>query len=779
MFTLLKIRIVLSLILKKQIIKMKYFSILMVLFCSINLHSQKKTDANIVGDVKNKISGEHIPFINVTINNTVIGTTTDHTGHYFLKNLPVGKFTLKVSGVGYKTVEQVVEIIEGKTEEVNFVTEETSISLNEMVVSANRNETSRKDASVVVSVISPKIFLATNSVCMADGLNFQPGVRVENDCNNCGFTQVRINGLEGQYSQILIDSRPVFSALSGVYGLEQIPVNMIERVEVVRGGGSALYGSSAIAGTINIITKEALNNTFSAAYNLQRTGSAPDNSVNLNTSIVSDDNKAGMYLYGTYRNRSPYDNNGDGFSEATKLLNHTIGMRSYYRLNSQSRLTLEYHNIHEFRRGGNGFDLQPHQTEITEQLEHEINGGGLAYNWFSHDAKHKINAYTSLQNVMRKSYYGVNFNLNAYGNTANTTAVGGVQYVHNFERLLFMPSEFTSGYEYQYDDIDDSMPGYNRFLKQTTQTSGLFLQNEWKNDQLNILIGGRFDKHNLLNNVVFSPRMNLKYNFTPNLNWRGSYAAGFRAPQAFDEDLHIDAVGGTIKLIEIAKNLRPEYSHTFSTSLDYYLKIGRVETNLLIEGFSTRINDIFILVDQGQNAADQIIMERQNGSGARVSGINIEGKVAPSTKYQFQFGYTIQQSLYDNAERWSDDINVAAERKMLRTPNQYGYFNMSYNVSKKLLLNATGTYTGSMLAPHFEGYISSDKLEVTPSFVDVNLKATYDFRLNGIAMQLSTGVKNIFNSYQTDLDKGPLRDAGYVYGPSLPRSFFFGVKFSN
>ena len=759
--------------------KTKYHILTLLLLSNISLYSQKATDANIVGDVKDKKTGEHIPFINVTVNNTVLGTTTDNSGHYFLKNMPEGTFTIRVSGLGYKQVEKDVKLVAGKTIELNFVTEESSLSLDEVVVSANRNETNRKDASVIVGVLSPKVFLATNSVCMADGLNFQPGVRVENNCNNCGFTQVRINGLEGQYSQILIDSRPVFSALSGVYGLEQIPVNMIERVEVVRGGGSALYGSSAIAGTINIITREALNNTFSSAYNLQLTGNAPDHSVNMNTSIVSGDNKAGMYLYGTYRNRLPFDQNGDGFSEATKLLNHTIGMRSYYRLGSQSKITLEYHNINEFRRGGNGFDLQPHETDITEQLEHEINGGGLAYNWFSSDSKHKVNAYTSLQNVQRKSYYGVNKNLNAYGNTVNTTAVGGVQYVHNFDRLLFMPSEFTTGFEYQYDYIDDRMPGYNRFLKQTTKTSGLFLQNEWKNERFNILIGGRFDKHNLLENVVFSPRMNMKYNFTNNLNWRGSYAAGFRAPQAFDEDLHIDAVGGTVKLIEIPDNLRPEYSHTFSSSLDYYFKIGQVESNLLIEGFTTRINDIFILVDQGLNPAGQIIMERQNGSGARVSGVNLEGKVVPTSRIQLQFGFTLQQSKYDVAERWSDDMNVTPERKMLRTPSNYGYFSMSYNVTKKILLNATGTYTGSMLAPHFAGYITADRLEETPAFADINLKATYDFRLNGIAMQLNGGIKNIFNSYQQDLDKGAMRDAGYVYGPSLPRSFFVGLKFTN
>ncbi len=759
---------------------MKYLLFFAIALFSLTSYGQRKTDSNIVGDVKDSKTGEHIPYINITINNTVIGTTTDATGHYYLKNLPTGTYTLKVSGVGYKSVEKEVVLESGKTIEVNFLTEESSLSLNEVVVSANRNETNRREASVVVGVVSPKTFAATNSVCIADGLNFQPGLRVENNCNNCGFTQVRINGLEGPYSQILIDSRPIFSALSGVYGLEQIPVNMIERVEVVRGGGSALYGSNAIAGTINIITKEALNNSFTAGYNYERIGgTASDNAINLNSSMVSDDNKAGMYLYGSYRNRLPYDHNNDGFSEVTKLLNHTMGMRSYYRLSSQSKLTLEYHNIHELRRGGNDFHLQPHQTDITEQVEHETNGGGIAYNWYSPDAKQKLNVYTSLQQVLRQSYYGAGQNPDAYGNTDNLTSVTGAQYVYNFQNLLFMPSELTVGSEYQYDDLHDRMPGYGRDIKQTTRVAGFFLQNEWKNKDMNILLGGRLDKHNLLDKAVFSPRVTLKYNFTPDLNWRGSYAAGFRAPQAFEEDLHLDAAGGVMKLIEIADDLRPEYSHSLSTSLDYYFKLGNTEVNLLAEGFYTRINDIFILTETGLSPNGHIIVERQNGSGGQVSGINFEGKIAPSTRLQLQFGYTLQQSLYNEPEQWSDDINVAPERRMLRTPNNYGYFSLSANLTRKLLINATGTYTGSMLAPHFAGYIATDRLETTPEFMDVNLKATYDLKLNGISLQLSGGVKNIFNSYQKDLDVGPLRDAGYVYGPSIPRTVFISLKFSN
>ena len=377
---------------------------IMLLSMASFAENEKGTDANLVGDVTDAKTGEHIPYINITINNTVIGTTTDRSGHYFLKNLPVGKFTVRVSGIGYNTVEKEVQFVAGKTLELNFVVSESSLSLNEVVVSANRNEANKKDASVIVGVISPKIFAASNAVCMAQGLNFQPGVRVETNCGTCGFTQVRINGLDGPYSQILIDSRPVFSALSGVYGLEQIPVNMIERVEVVRGGGSALYGSNAIAGTINIITKEALKNQFNAEYNHEYIGGkAHDRAVNVNTSLVSDDNKSGMYLYSTYRNRDPFDYNGDGYSNMPLLKNQALGLRSYYRLSSQSKLTLEYHNLSELRRGGNKFELQPHETEITEQLRHDINGGSLAYNWFSPSGNTKVNAYSSVQNVDRDS----------------------------------------------------------------------------------------------------------------------------------------------------------------------------------------------------------------------------------------------------------------------------------------------------------------------------------------------------------------------------------------
>lgn len=260
----------------------------------------RKSDANIIGHILDKNTKEHLPYITVALKGTTIGTVTDATGHYFLKNLPEGNFVLEVSSVGYKTVRRNVTLKKGRTLEEDFEIEEDAVALDGVVVSANRNETTRRLAPTLVNVVDLKIFENTNSTTLAQGLSFQPGVRVESNCQNCGFQQVRINGLDGPYTQILLDSRPIFSALSGVYGIEQIPASMIDRVEVMRGGGSALFGSSAIAGTINIITKEPIRNSGMLSHTITGIGDgdAFDNSTSLNASLVTDDQRAGLYIFG-------------------------------------------------------------------------------------------------------------------------------------------------------------------------------------------------------------------------------------------------------------------------------------------------------------------------------------------------------------------------------------------------------------------------------------------------------------------------------------------------
>ena len=167
------------------------------------------SDANITGHVQDAATGEHLPYITVVVKGTTIGTATDGTGHYFLKNLPAGEFVLEASMLGYGTVEKRVTTTSGKTIEVNFVLTEDSERMDEIVVTANRNETNKKESSTIVNITSGKLFSAVGSSTLSESMNFTPGLRIENNCGNCAVTQLRINGLEGHYSQILLDSRPM------------------------------------------------------------------------------------------------------------------------------------------------------------------------------------------------------------------------------------------------------------------------------------------------------------------------------------------------------------------------------------------------------------------------------------------------------------------------------------------------------------------------------------------------------------------------------------------
>lgn len=752
--------------------------------------NEKGTDANIYGHVVDAKSGEHVPYAIIHVKGTTIATTTDMTGHFFLKNLPEGTFTIEAKYMGYTTMSKMVTTKKNTSKELNFNLSPSDLSLDEVVVSANRSETKRRMAPNLVNVINGKVFDITQSTCLAQGLNFQPGVRTEDNCQNCGFTQVRINGLDGHYSQILVDSRPIFSSLNGVYGLEQIPANMIDRVEVVRGGGSALFGASAIGGTINIITKEPVRNSASFGHTLMSIGGSKsfDNVTTGNVSLVTDDNKAGVYAYGQTRNRKGYDHDGDGYTELPELNNQTFGLNSYLRLNPYSKLSLQYHGIHEFRRGGNRLEQAPHEANITEQVEHSIQGGGLTYDYFAPDEKNRLSAYFSFQTTSRKSYYGGigegtdddrDAAGKAYGTTHDFTYVAGAQYVHNFSKLLFMPSDLTLGAEYNFDGLKDVILGYDRHFKQDVHIGSFFFQNEWKSKQWGFLVGGRLDKHNLVDNIIFSPRANLRYNPTDNLNFRLTYAGGFRAPQAFDEDLHIGVVGGERLVTVLADKLKEERSNSFSISADIYHKFGNVQTNLLVEGFYTDLDNVFALRQLDRpDAQGNTVQERYNAYGAKVFGLNIEGKAMFTRWFSLQAGFTIQKSLYDEAIAWNDEVPEQKYKKMMRSPNRYGYFTATFTPVKRFTASITGNYTGSMLIGHAAGSgVEEPKAVDTPDFMELNMKLAYDIPVSKyLTLQVNGGIQNIANSYQKDFDKGWNRDSNYIYGPSLPRSYYVGVK---
>lgn len=773
--------------------KQRIIAFLCVLFSAIHVQAQE------IGSISGIItdhSSNPIAGATISLERTSLGTVTDEEGHFSISNIPIGRYNLEIKGIGYQSIKKSLEITANQNQHFEETLHTDNLSMNEVVVSATRYGVSRKEAPVIVNVISPKIFNATQSVAMSETLNFQPGVRVETNCQNCGFSQVRLNGLEGGYSQILINSRAVFSALNSVYGLDQIPTSMVDRIEVVRSGGSALYGSNAIAGTINVITKEPVENLWQIGTTMSLIdGQSWDKTLDFNSSIVDEDLMSGVTFYGMNRVRQAYDANGDGFTEMTKLNNTTFGAKAFYRPTEYNNITLDVSAINEFRRGGDRLELVPHFTDITEQLDHKTFMGGLTYDHYSRDYNQKFSLYGSAQGTKRASYYGglagnrtaqdSVFAANAYGDTDDIALVAGAQYTKNFANDVI-----TAGYEFQFNNTLDQIAGYNRKIDQTMASSGLYAQYEWKPiSTVTALIGARYDMVNVdgnyrllnlqrrsdMNASSLSPRFTLLYDITSELQFRGGYARGFRAPQAFNEDMHVSSVGGEQVFVLLSDDLKTEHANAWTGSLNYTTNFGRTQVNALLEGFYTDLLNPFTTVRT--NELEGVILdEMRNGSGAYVAGSNIELSVAPSDRWSIQAGGTIQRSKYRELqtiiEADGDEAELAVDR-FVRTPNNYGYLNTNWKATEALSLDLTGVYTGSMLVPHQVNRTLID----SEQFMELNFRLGYLFKVKDhFNIEANIGVQNMFNSYQSDFDSGPERDSDYVYGPSRPRTFYFGLK---
>lgn len=751
--------------------------------------------------LKGKVTGPDgspIPQATVLVDGAGKATSTDQSGEFELSGLTSGRITLITRAVGYQTNRQTLESVSSSA--VNIVLQEDNLNLNEVVVSATRYGIDRRESPVIVNVLTPKLFNATQSVAMFETLSYSPGVRVENNCQNCGFSQVRLNGMDGAYSQILVNSRPVFSALNSIYGLDQIPTSMIDRIEVVRSGGSALFGANAIAGTINVITKDPVENDWQIkSTNSLINGESWENTIDFNTSFVEDDLSSGVTFYGMHRNRQAWDANNDGFSEITNLRNTVFGSKAFFKPSEYDKITLDFSVLEEFRRGGDRLDLAPHFTDITEQLKTNSLIGGLTYDHYSKDWKHKISLYVSAQKSKRDSYYGglggsddpqdSVIAANAYGITNDLAVITGGQYTYHFEKDIL-----TAGVEFTANNTDDGIPGYNRSIDQKTRSTGIYAQYDWKVvEPLKLLLGARYDHTHIdgqysvrdFNRVseqnfgTFSPRLTLLYDITSELQFRGGYARGFRAPQAFNEDMHVTSIGGDQVFVLMGENLETEYSDAYTGSFNYTRNFGSTQTSLLVEGFYNSLHNpfVYVMTSEGNGI---ILEEMRNGNaGASVYGSNIELSVAPSNMFTFQAGGTIQRTKYDEAQvifEAEDEADNVETKRFVRAPNTYGYLNANIKPTTQFAVDLTGVYTGSMLAPH---YLADDDfaLETTPNFMEMNLRLGYTFPVKKqFNVELFGGVQNMFNAYQKDFDIGPERDSDYVYGPTRPRTYTFGIR---
>lgn len=711
-------------------------------------------------------AGKAIPQAIVVVEQIGSSTTTDGEGTYCLAGLSTGIYHLLATGEGYQLLHSHPVVVDGRPATVDLVLMPSFRA--EVVVTGTRTERRLDEVPVRTEVVRRESIAQSEARTLADAVEFTPGVRVENNCQNCNFAQIRLLGLEGAYTQLLVDSEPIISSMAQVYGIEHIPARMIERIEVVKGGGSAIYGAGSVGGVVNVIPRLPVRSGGELEYRTELVDGESTNSLTGSLDWVSPDKALFVSGFGQVDSVNPVDIDGDGFTELGLRKMSSYGVRAgSFLLGGDARLSVDYAHVQENRRGGNNLDLPEFLADVAESTRtiRDV----VSASWL-HTIGPKLDYRFSLSyaDSERDSYYGSGMDPNAYGRTDNPLLVAGSQL--NLRRGNHLIS---AGLQYSRDKLTDVQPAYDRYVADTYSNFGLFIQDDWTPGRgWELVYGLRVDDFSELENPVVSPRLAVKLAARPDLTCRLSVASGFRGPQVFDEDLHITQVGGEGQVIRNAPDLQEERSLSTSLGLEWtpmlWGGMGLLEANL----FNTRLRDIFLVIEDDDPATSQVELTRTNFGSAAVRGIEISMGWAHGDRLQLQLGFVAQQATRD-----TPDPDFESTR-FFRTPDRYGVASVAWKAPLDLELWVAAKYTGSMKVPHYAGFIPEDRLETSPSFFTLDARVAREIPLASeptTRLRLAVGGRNLTNAYQKDLDQGPDRDAGYVYGPRSPRSFYLSL----
>ncbi|MBM4152354.1 MAG: hypothetical protein FJ220_02385, partial [Kiritimatiellaceae bacterium] len=516
--------------------------------------------------------------------------------------------------------------------------------LEDMVVTGTRTEKRLSDVAVRTEVIKREEIEMTASRTLVDACAYTPGIRVENKCQNCSFTEIRLLGMDGPYSMILVDGQPLLSAMAAVYGLEHIPARLIERIEVIKGGGSALYGPGAVAGVINVITKLPTESGADMEATYADVDGTTATSYGATADYVSTNGQSIITGFAQVDEREAYDRNDDGYSDIGKRESSTVGVNGRQFIGDEADVKVGYTHTEEDRRGGDRLSKPEYMANLAESADTTRDAASATW---SHATSPSFDyrltgAYAFTK---RDTYYGGGMDPNAYGESENPLAVVDSQFNHYLDEHTV-----SWGPQYTWENIKDEQPGYNLSTDDTYDNVGTYLQDDWMiNDQWNLITGGRLDKNSELDNVIFSPRSAVKWSPDDEVAMRASYARGFRAPQIFSEDLHIMMVGGTPSRIENASGLEEETSDTFTLGTEWTPAMGDGFGLVEVTPFYTMFDGKFAETYVG-NVGGTDVYERYNASDAHLYGTEFNLGYQVPQLYEARLGWVLQRARFDEAE---------------------------------------------------------------------------------------------------------------------------------
>jgi outer membrane receptor for ferrienterochelin and colicins len=694
---------------------------------------------------------------------------TDEKGSYCFSDIDPGVYAIRVTAEGFEE-KRLTSIMVG-TGEKNVIDIVLSLITKEEVITvtatATRTEKLIENIPIRTEIIPADVIKLSASRTLGDAVEFTTGIRTESNCQNCNFTQIRLLGLMGDYTQILFDGQPTMSSVAMVYGIEQIPAAMIDRIEVVKGGGSALYGPGSVAGVINIMS---LRPSKSGGYFESRYESMdgqPNFSLGAGANWVSANRATAFTVYGQADRVKPLDVTEDGFTEVAKRNFEAFGSRlDQQLLGSKARLTFDFNHVRENRRGGDRLDLPEYMANTAESVRSRRNASGLSW-YHSVSRKFDYRFTVSFAGQHRSSYYGSGMDPNAYGNTDNPLWVIDSQFNHYWHSHVL-----SWGSQLSHEQLQDRQPAYSRIVDDTYTDVGFYVQDDWFFAHgWELVYGARLDKHTKIDAVIASPRAALMWSPRKDFRFRGSVATGFQAPRVFDEDLHITQIGGEGRVIRNSKNLRQESSITCTLGTEWRPRLGSSSAMIDFNLFYTGIRNLFNVHEDDDPTTPDLEFVRTNSGTAKVYGMELNLGYGIPKKFRVEAGYVEQRSRFGQPE---PDFK---SKDFFRTPNRYGTLTATWKHPGLVDVFLGAKFTGPMKAPHYAGFIEEDRLETTPSFITLDASVSRSFDVGGDSKTIfSVGVKNLTNSYQKDLDQGPKRDAGYVYGPRFPRSAYASIR---
>jgi outer membrane receptor for ferrienterochelin and colicins len=663
---------------------------------------------------------------------------------------------------------------------------------DEVVVTGTRTERLQRESAVRTDVIGDTVLRLAAPRNLADALEYLPGARAESNCQNCNTTEIQLLGLPGVYNQILFDGLPLLSGVSAVYGVEQIPAVLIDRIEVVKGGASALYGPGAVAGVVNVIPRRIGRTGLRATLAHERPGGEPYVLASAAGTYAPGAGGSGVTLFGHFEDATPVDFNGDGYTELVDRQLRIGGGRGRLALGRGGVLSADYQYVSEDRRGGNRLDRPAFLSNIAEAIDTRLHRGSISYEQALGADAAIVGTY-SFAITNRSSFYGglgavetdpadsgfdqaaldaaAAVSRNQYGRTDDDLHYAELRGQGGLGRHALI-----GGVQYRYEKVDDrNVDVAGRFIGQLARDAfdnlGVFVQDEWSlADTVKLLLSGRVDWSSELDHPVFSPRVGLWWSPTEALVLRTNLSTGFRAPEVFSEDLHIDTLGGAPIRVRNAPGLKEESSLSLSAGFDWRPAFGNGAFTLDGQAYYTELRDTFFLGDISQGADGGLFRLRSNVGGSTILGGEISASYRAADWLQGTFGIAYIDARYNDPQLvFEDDDNRISIRHYLKSPDLTAVAQIVAEPIDRLTAFLALRYLSTMTVLNNR----SGALVRTPDFVVADLTLTRHIPVGpGGDIDLSFGVKNLFDARQRDLEAGAARDSDFVYGPRLPRTVF-------